>query len=203
MRERDPASGRSDLRQRGDRGDNDRGVIASDQEPTSDDHQGQHPQKQEEEGKRDNRPRGDKHEKHDKHDKNDKHHKRNEQHHDTDVNSWKYKFHNREPKKYDKIVFTAETEIPALPPKEARLKQPSKEDLDAEMAKIDAKINEIREKKKHLVNKKAEIQQGGKMTGSQLTYKEAMNAKINENKKTKSEQSKLLEAVRNINGQLE
>ena len=67
----------------------------------------------EEESKRDNRdhPRG------------EKHHKRNE-HHDQDVNSWKYKFHNREPKKYDKIVFTADTEIPSLPPKEARLKQP-------------------------------------------------------------------------------
>ena len=28
---------------------------------------------------------------------------------DQDVNSWKYKFHNREPKKYDKIVFTDAT----------------------------------------------------------------------------------------------
>jgi hypothetical protein len=31
------------------------------------------------------------------------------------------------------------------------------------------------------------------MSGSQLTYKEAMNSKINENKKTRSEQSKILE----------
>lgn len=96
-------------------------------------------------------------------------------------------------------MFTAETEIPALPAKEARLKQPQKEDLDAEMAKLDARIDEIRDKKKHLLNKKSEIQQGGKMTGSQLTYKEAMNAKINENKKTKSENGKLLEQIRNIN----
>lgn len=41
------------------------------------------------------------------------------------------------------------------------------------------------------------------MTGSQLTWKEAMNTKINDNKKTKLEKGKLLESVRNINGQLE
>ena len=73
------------------------------------------PHKQDEETKRDNRPR----------DKNQN--KRNDQ----DVNSWKYKFHNREQKKYPKVIFTAETEIPALPPKESRLKQPSKDDFDA------------------------------------------------------------------------
>ena len=66
------------------------------------------------------------------------------------MNSWKYKFHNRDPKQYEKVVFTAETEIPALPAKEARLKQPQKEDLDAELSKIDVKIEEIREKRKHL-----------------------------------------------------
>lgn len=144
-------------------------------------------QKPEEDSKRDNRPR-------------DKpQNKRNDQ----DVNSWKYKFHNREQKKYPKVVFTADTEIPALPPKESRLKQPSKEDFDAQMQQIDDKINEIREKKKQLQHQRTEIQQGGKMSGSQLTYKEAMNAKITENKKTKSEQSKLLESIRNINTQLE
>ena len=76
-----------------------------------------------EEGKRDNRPRNTAA-------------KRNER----DVNSWMYKFHNRDPKKYEKIVFTAETEIPALPAKDSRLKQPSKEQFDLEMAKLDGKI---------------------------------------------------------------
>lgn len=101
------------------------------------------------------------------------------------------------------MVFTAETEIPALPAKESRLKQPSKEEFDAQMRQIDDKINEVREKKKELQQQRTEIHQGGKMTGSQLTYKEAMNAKISENKKTKSEQGKLLETIRNINNQLE
>lgn len=133
---------------------------------------GDHQQKLEDGGKRDN-----------------KHHENKNQnkHADQDVNSWKYKFHNREPKVYPKIAFSETTEIPALPAKEARLKQPSKDDFDAEMAKFDAKINEVREKRRQLTLKKNEIQQGGKMTGSQLTYKEAMNSKISENKKTKSE----------------
>ena len=145
------------------------------------------PHAKEEETKRDNRPR----------EKNQN--KRNDQ----DVNSWKYKFHNREQKKYPKVVFTAETEVPSLPPKESRLKQPSKDDFDTQMNQIDLKINEIREKKKQLQHQRTEIQQGGKITGSQLTYKEAMNTKISENRKTKSEQGKLLEQIRSINAQLE
>ena len=68
---------------------------------------------------------------------------------------------------------------------------------------FDEKINTLREQKRQLQNKKTEIQHGGKMTGSQLTFKEAMNQKISENKKTKSEQGKILEIVRNINAQLE
>lgn len=71
------------------------------------------------------------------------------------------------------------------------------------MNMFDEKINTLREQKRQLQNKKTEIQQGGKMTGSQLTFKEAMNQKISENKKTKSEQGKILEIVRNINAQLE
>lgn len=41
------------------------------------------------------------------------------------------------------------------------------------------------------------------MSGSQLTYKEAMNGKITENKKTRSDQAKLLAQIREINAQLE
>jgi hypothetical protein len=74
-----------------------------------------------------------------------------------------------------------------LIPKDQRLKQPSKEEFDAEMAKFDREINEVRDRKRALTLKKQEIQQGGKMSGSQLTYKEAMNNKISENKKTRSE----------------
>ena len=80
---------------------------------------GDHQHKNEDGGKRDNRHRDNK----------------NQKHAEQDVNSWKYKFHNREPKVYPKVVFTETTEIPALPAKEARLKQPTKEDFDAEMAK--------------------------------------------------------------------
>ena len=71
------------------------------------------------------------------------------------------------------------------------------------MSMLDEKINAMRNDKRKLQEKKTEIQQGGKIKGSQLTFKEAMNQKINENKKTKSEQGKLLSGVREINGQLE
>jgi hypothetical protein len=47
------------------------------------------------------------------------------------VYSWQYKFHNCKKKKYPRVVFTAETEIPALPNKKSRLKKPSKDNFDA------------------------------------------------------------------------
>jgi len=100
---------------------------------------------------------------------------------EQDVNSWKYKFHNREQVKYEKIKFTAETEIPALPAKDARLKNPTKEEFDLSMKKLDDEINEIREKRKVLQQKRSDIHNGGKMTGSQLNYRDAMMAKIKEN----------------------
>ena len=107
-----------------------------------------------------------------------------------DVNSWKYKFHNREQVKYEKIKFTAETEIPALPAKEARLKNPTKEEFDRNMKKLDDEINKIREKRKALQQKRSDIQAGGKMTGSQLTYRDALTAKIKENQAFKQNLSK-------------
>ena len=50
-----------------------------------------------------------------------------------DKNSWIYKYHNLERPQYEKIVFTAETEIPELPLKKDLLKEPSKADFDREM----------------------------------------------------------------------
>jgi peptidoglycan hydrolase CwlO-like protein len=44
-----------------------------------------------------------------------------------------------------------------MPTKDARLKQPSKEDFDKELLKLDNKINEVREKRKNLQNKRSDI----------------------------------------------
>ena len=44
-----------------------------------------------------------------------------------DKNSWIYKYHNMERPQYEKIVFTAETEIPELPAAKDRLKEPSQQ----------------------------------------------------------------------------
>lgn len=48
---------------------------------------------------------------------------------------------------WEKKVFTAETEIPALPAKKDMLKEPTKADFDRDMAAQDNLIQEKRSKK--------------------------------------------------------
>jgi hypothetical protein len=47
--------------------------------------------------------------------------------------------------------------IPALPGKDARLKQPSKEECDAELLKLDNKIHDVMQQKKQMQTKRSEI----------------------------------------------
>jgi hypothetical protein len=84
--------------------------------------------------------------------------------------------------KYESIDVTLETEVPALPAKEDILKQPSKDVFDEQMAALDNQIKHLREQKEDLFNKKRETIEGGKIQGSNMTFKEGLTAKINESK---------------------
>ena len=54
-----------------------------------------------------------------------------------DPDSWINKFHALQRPKYEDIEFTMDTEIPELPAKEDRLKEPSKDKFEAAMAEIE------------------------------------------------------------------
>ena len=81
---------------------------------------------------------------------------------------------------YEHVEFTKDTVIPDMPSKEERLKEPSKADFDKEMGAEDAKIQERRAKQNELRKKRREIIDGGKVTGSNMTYRESLSAKIGE-----------------------
>ena len=81
---------------------------------------------------------------------------------------------------YEKVEFTKDTVIPDMPTKEQRLKEPSKPEFDREMAAEDVKINEKRSKQNDLRRKRREIIDGGKVSGSNMTYRESLSAKISE-----------------------
>lgn len=74
---------------------------------------------------------------------------------------------------------TADTEIPALPSKEELIKLPNKEKFDEDIGKIDSLIKDLRKKKEDLHNKRREIIDGGKVSGSSMTYREALSSNIN------------------------
>ena len=71
-----------------------------------------------------------------------------------------------------------DSEIPALPSKEEMLKNPVKEQFDAKMLKFDSQIAEARARKEELHQKRREVIDGGKMSGSTLTYREALTKEI-------------------------
>ena len=74
---------------------------------------------------------------------------------------------------------TADTEIPAHPSKEELIKLPNKEKFDEDIGKIDSLIKDLRKKKDDLHNKRREIIDGGKVSGSSMTYREALSSNIN------------------------
>ena len=67
-----------------------------------------------------------------------------------------------------------------MPTKEERLKEPSKPDFDKVMGAEDVKINDRRTKQNDLRRKRREIIDGGKVGGSNMTYRESLSAKISE-----------------------
>ena len=75
--------------------------------------------------------------------------------------------------------------------KEDILKQPSHEQFEEEMAKLDQKIKELRTKKEDLHQKRREIIDGGKMQGSSMTYREVLSQKINSMKEVNNKKRSL------------
>jgi len=65
--------------------------------------------------------------------------------------------------KYDNVIVTAETEVPALPSKDELVKQPNKDTYTASLAEIDEQIKDLRKVKDDFYNKKRETIEGGKM----------------------------------------
>ena len=64
---------------------------------------------------------------------------------EQDKDSWVYKFHHMDRPKWDRQTINAETEIPALPTKEERLKNPTKPDFERDMQRLDDRITQVRE----------------------------------------------------------
>jgi len=99
---------------------------------------------------------------------------------DLDTNSWVYKFLHGPRPKFEQTVVTMDTEVPAIVEKSLRKKEPSKEEFEKKMKDFDNKIMQIRDKINELSFKKKETREGGKVSGTQISYREFMNQKIEE-----------------------
>lgn len=64
---------------------------------------------------------------------------------DLDENTWYYKYFYAPRPKKEKILVTAETEIPPVLPKDQRQKLPDKASFDQKMKDIDAQVEEMRQ----------------------------------------------------------
>ena len=73
-----------------------------------------------------------------------------------------------------------DTEVPPIVEKSLRKKEPSKEEFEKKMKELDNKILHIRDKINNTSNKKKETREGGKVNGTQVSFREFLNQKIAE-----------------------
>jgi len=99
---------------------------------------------------------------------------------EQDKDSWVYKFHYMERPKYERFEVTLETEVPAPIPKEQRKRQPDRTEFDNKMRGLDAQIETLKNKIQSIITKKKEVREGGKMKGSQVTFKDFLKGKSEE-----------------------
>ena len=92
--------------------------------------------------------------------------------------SWYEKYHYAHRPRYNTRDITLETEVPAMIPKEQRKKKPTKDAFEKAQRDQDHQIDQLWDKIKGINLKKKEIADGGKMTGSNVTYSEAIKAEI-------------------------
>ncbi len=114
-----------------------------------------------------------------------------------------YKYHHMERPAFEKVKVTAESELPALPAKEELLKNPAKEAFDAKMVKIDGQIAEARARKEELHAKRREVIDGGKMSGSTLTYREALTKEIELLRSDNKEKQRLQAQMKGVQEELD
>lgn len=112
-----------------------------------------------------------------------------------DENTYYYKYYYGARPKHERTQVTADTEIPALPAKEERKKQPDQADFDKKMRDLDNQIDHLRNKIRTIANKKKEVLDGGRVSGSSMTYKDFLKEKydalgqLNQEKKQLYDQS--------------
>lgn len=70
--------------------------------------------------------------------------------------------------------------MPPIIPKEERKKNPDKAEFDKQIEELNAKIEGIRAKMRNTMQKKKEAAEGGRVQGSQLTFKDFLREKIDE-----------------------
>ena len=120
-----------------------------------------------------------------------------------DTNSWMYKFHNMERVKYDQVEFTVDTEIPKLPEKDERLKEPVKAEFEAEMGEFDKKIQAMRTERDAIIKKKKQLREGGTLSGTNMTQREALNNQLTEIRKVKEVKNELSRKLKEFHASMD
>ena len=112
-----------------------------------------------------------------------------------DESSYQWKFFNEERPTYEKITVGADTKIEDLPSIEDTLRKPSKEEFDRKMRALDKTIEE----KKIIVEKnklmKRGVFEGGKIEGSNITYRDSILEQGAEIKKIRDHRRALLDQL--------
>lgn len=65
---------------------------------------------------------------------------------EIDENTYYFKYYYAPRPKFERVVITAETEVPPVVPRDQRKKQPDQNDFDKKMREVDNQIDTLRNK---------------------------------------------------------
>ena len=122
---------------------------------------------------------------------------------DLDENSAYYKYFYGERLRYQREPVTLETVIEENIARDQRKKQPNKEQFNKEMAAFDKVIESHRQEIRKVGGSKKDIIEGGKVGGTQMTYKDYLKTKIDAVKEVKDRKRKINEQLNEFNSKLE
>ena len=116
-----------------------------------------------------------------------------------DESSWQWKYRHGERPALDwGLVVTLDTEIPELPPAAKIVKKPVHEDFQKKMRQLDQRADELRAGVDVAREQRAQVYDGGKVEGGEVTYREVIMTNIEDVRKVRAQHKEHLDKLNDL-----
>jgi hypothetical protein len=83
------------------------------------------------------------------------------------------------------VTITADMEVPEVVAKEARKKNPDSHEYETKMKNFGNNVEDLKNKRRHIIQKKREFLEGGTIGNSKVTFRDYITEKLDLLKKVK------------------